>query len=215
MAAFAPVGVTAATAPSIVPDLQPDFRTLLGPAAWAQLPAAVQARFLPHAAEVVYAGDMRVEASPVGWLMAQACRLIGRPLATATGDRVPVSVRVWAEPRGALVWDRTYAFAGRRPETVRSRKKADRRGLVEVVRCGLGMRLALSVEDGALHFRSRGYFMELLGIRLPFPSLATPGRAHVVHRDEGGGRFRFTLDFDHPWFGRTIFQDGVFSDPES
>jgi hypothetical protein len=31
----------------------------------------------------------------------------------------------------------------------------------------------------------------------------------------GQGRFRFTLTFDHPWLGRTVFQDGVFEDPES
>jgi hypothetical protein len=34
-----------------------------------------------------------------------------------------------------------------------------------------------------------------------------------VHSDVGDGRFRFTMDFHHPWFGRTLFQDGVFADP--
>mgnify|MGYP006180352865 CR=1 FL=1 len=37
--------------------------------------------------------------------------------------------------------------------------------LLEVVRGGLGMALTVSVEDGALHFRSRRYFASLGGLR--------------------------------------------------
>jgi hypothetical protein len=42
----------------------------------------------------------------------------------------------------------------------------------------------------------------------------TPGTAEVRHTELGQGRFRFTLSFDHPWFGRTVWQDGVFHDPQ-
>lgn len=190
-----------------------DFAGLLGRDAWRRLPAAVRARFTARAEVTTYEGEMRVEASTPGFLFAQACRLIGRPLAPWRGEAVPVSVTVWTDPRGALVWDRLYRFERRRPTLVSSRKVADHRGLVEIVRCGLGMALDLTVEDGALHFRSRRYFLQLGELRAPIPMVLTPGRAHVVHRDEGSGRFRFTLAFDHPWFGRTLFQDGSFSDP--
>ena len=44
--------------------------------------------------------------------------------------------------------------------------------------------------------------------------LLTPGAAHVVHEDQGGDRFRFTLRFAHPIAGETFFQTGVFLDPE-
>ena len=69
------------------------------------------------------------------------------------------------------------------------------------------------MEDGALHFRSRGYFLEVSGLRLPLPGLLTPGRAHVVHRDLGGGKFLFSLEFRHPWLGQTLWQEGEFRDP--
>ena len=190
----------------------PNFRGLVGEAGWAALPLAVRGRFIDQPART-YAGEMAVRASTAGFLFAHLCRLIGTPLAPWRGENVGVDVHVWNRPDGALVWDRTYHFEGRKPVKVGSCKKADRRGLVEVVRGGLGMALDVSVEDGALHFRSRGYFWEILGLRLPLPGLLTPGAAHVFHRDEGDGRFTFGLSFVHPWLGETFWQEGVFEDP--
>ena len=193
-----------------------DFRRLLGREAWGRLPLAVQHRFGPHAegAHTLYTGRMVVKASLFGRLIAQACRLIGTPLAPWTGPDVPTSVDVHLDHRGGLVWARTYSFTGRAPILVSSTKLMDLDGgLLEVVRGGLGMALTVTVEDAALHFRSRYYFAGLGPLRLRIPNLLTPGRAHVVHRDLGGGTFRFSLDFQHPWLGRTLFQDGVFRDP--
>jgi hypothetical protein len=194
-----------------------DFQALLGPDAWARLPAAVQHRFGAHAAQglsTIYDGRMVVEANWFGRLVAQLCRLIGTPLAPWTGADVPTSVDVHLDTRGGLVWARTYRFDRRSPVLVSSTKLMTPKGeLLEVVRGGLGMALTATVEDGALHFRSRRYFFSLGPLRLPIPDLLTPGRAHVVHRDAGGGRFRFTMDFQHPWLGRTLFQDGEFQDP--
>jgi hypothetical protein len=181
-----------------------DFRRLLGEADWARLPPAVQARFdvTAHAEPVVYDGAMAVEASRVGWMLAQVCRLIGTPPAPWTGRDVPVSVEVRADARGGLVWGRTYSFPGRRPVLVSSTKVVDASGrLMEVVRGGLGMTLQLSVQDAALCFRSTGYFVEIAGLRAPIPGWLTPGVADVRHSDGGDGAFRFTLAFRSPVAG--------------
>jgi hypothetical protein len=193
-----------------------DFRRLVGGPAWRSLPYAVQHRFGPaaHLTPIRYDGEMAVRASWLGRLIAQACCLMGTPLAPWTGDAVPVGVEVYTDAEGALVWDRTYAFAGRAPVAVSSRKKLGRHGeLMEVIQGGLGMSLAVTVEDHALHFRSTGYFLDLAGLRLPIPGLLTPGAAHVVHEDRGGGWFRFTLRFVHRLAGETFFQTGLFRDP--
>ena len=197
------------------PAGQIDFRALLGAEAWARLPEAVRRRFGLHgpAAIIDYPGRMRVRANLAGRLLAQACRLIGTPLAPWTGEDVAVDVRVRLDG-AALVWDRLYRFEGRAPVLVSSRKLADAGGVLEMVRGGLGMALGVSEENGALHFRSRGYLLRLGALRLPIPGLLTPGAAHVIHQDLGGGRFRFTLSFRHPWLGETFHQDGVFSDPD-
>jgi len=193
-----------------------DFRRLLGGPAWRSLPYAVQHRFGPaaHLSPVRYDGEMVVHASWLGRLIAQACRLLGTPLAPWTGEAVPVAVDVYTDRRGALVWDRTYAFKRHGTVRVSSRKVLGRRGeLMEVIHGGLGMTLAVTAEAGALHFRSTGYFFQVLGLRLPIPGLLTPGAAHVVHQDVGGGRFRFTLRFVHRLAGETFFQTGLFCDP--
>lgn len=199
----------------------PDFRQLLGEAAWMRLVPAVRARFAHvagAAARADYAGRMeRVERSFIGYLVAQACRLLGTPLAPWGGRDVDVDVRVFEDRRlNGVVWERIYHFAGRPPLAVRSTKVFTAAfGLLECVEGNLGMRLRVHEEEGALHFVSTSYFFRLGKRLVTLPLLITPGRAHVVHRDEGGGWFRFTLSIDHPLLGRTFFQDGLFRERES
>lgn len=194
----------------------PTYRRLLGDEAWNRLSPAIRLRFglKPAGRErVCYTGAMvEVRRSPAGWLLAQACRLIGTPLAPHRGCDIPVQVQVFTEPGGeGVVWQRLYGFPGRRPVTVVSAKRPDARaGLVEVVGGGFGMALEVFEAGGALHFFSRRYFWQFAGLRLPLPFLLGPGATHVVHADEPDGRFRFTMTVRHPWLGETFFQDGIF-----
>jgi len=199
----------------IVAPATPNFRALLGEAAWADLPPRVRARFdaAAHRAPRSYPGVMDVRLSALGWLFAQLCRPIGTPLAPWNGAGVPVVVHVRSEAGGGIVWERVYARPRRRPLVIASRKLAVDGGLMEVTRGGLGMRLALSVETGALVFRSTAYVWRLGPWLVPVPDVLTPGAATVSHRDLGDGRFTFSLSFVHPWAGETVFNAGVFEDP--
>jgi hypothetical protein len=194
----------------------PDFRALLGEAAWAELPAAVQARFgaASHVEPRTFPGAMDVRMSWLGWLFAQGGRLLGAPLAPWPGDAVPVDVLVRRDPSGGVRWERIYAYPGRAPLSIVSMKLVAADGsLLEVTRGGIGMRLTLGVEDGALVFRSTGYFWRIGRWLAPLPVVLTPGRCTVVHRDLGDGRFRFSLGFRHPLAGETIVNAGDFQDP--
>jgi hypothetical protein len=163
---------------------------------------------------VFYPGVMTVRASPLGRLIAEACRLIGTPLARGVGEDVPVNVEVRETADGGIEWLRTYHFKRRAPVEVGSCKRLSVEGeLLEIVRGGLGMRLCGTVEEHALHFRSERYFLETPAGRAPIPLWLTPGRAHVVHEHVTEGVFRFTLSFVHPLFGETLFQTGLFRDP--
>jgi hypothetical protein len=200
-------------AQGVEPD--PSFRALLGELAWRRLPPAVRERFAwkpAPGAEIRYRGVMAVvRRSMIGALMAQLCRLIGTPLAPYGGRDVPVSVRLRRDADSSgVVWERTYHFAHRAPVTCRSVKRAESSGLVEIVGAGIGMTLALAECQGALHFRSTGYFGRWRRWRLTLPRWLTPGEMHVVHADLGGGRFRFAIAVTHPLFGEIIRQDGVF-----
>jgi Domain of unknown function (DUF4166) len=209
----APVGTAVAA--------DPTFRHLLGEAAWRRLDPNVRARFAvkPAVGDVfAFVGEMAiVRRSWYGWLLAHACRLIGTPLAPQRGRDVPTVVRIFGSRRGdGVVWERCYAFPGRRPVVVASTKRADPRdGLLECAGRGFAMRLRLFERNGALHFVSTGYCLDVGGWRLPIPHLLTPGTAHVVHSDEGGGWFRFTLRFRHRLFGESFFQEGLFRQAEA
>jgi Domain of unknown function (DUF4166) len=194
----------------------PDFQALLGEGAWEQLPAAVQARFDAdsHRAPRTFLGAMDVRMNWLGWVFAQGGRLLGAPLAPWAGEAVAVNVLVRRDPSGGVRWERIYAYPGRAPLSIVSMKLIAADGsLLEVTRGGIGMRLTLGVEAGALVFRSNRYFWRIGPWIAPLPVLLTPGRCTVVHRDLGGGRFRFGLAFRHPLAGETLVNVGDFQDP--
>lgn len=194
------------------------FRSLLGELAWRRLPSAVRERFAwkpAPGAEIRYAGMMLVvRSSAMGWLVAQACRLIGTPLAPYRGGDVPTTVTLRLDRDGSgIVWDRLYRFPGHAPvHCVSSKKVAAGDGLIECVGAGIGMWLKLSEHKGELHFRSTGYFWRRGGLRLRLPGWLTPGELLVVHADLGGGWFRFRIAVTHPVLGETFFQDGIFAE---
>jgi len=200
--------------PRAAPAHAPDFEALVGRDGWWRLPAVVRARFSEKPAPdapIRYVGVMqRVECSRLGWLLAQLCRLIGTPFAPWRGQDVPVAITMRHDPDGGVVWEREYRYA-RRAVTVSSVKRVDAEGrLRECVGYGLGMRLAVFEAGGALHFLSLRYFLAIGRWQLWLPDLLSPGIAHVVHEDLGGGRFRFAMTFHHALFGTLFQQDGVF-----
>lgn len=193
-----------------------DLAALLGAAQWHRLSPAIRRRFAAGHAPVRYSGALDVRRSRMGRCFAWASRLLGGPLLDADEDGVPAEVRVHCDARGGVVWERHLRLPGRRDAAVvRSTKlRGPDGGLQERTSGGLSMALDVVVEDGALVFYSRRYFLALGAFCVPIPDGLTPGRCRVEHRDEGPGTFRFTLDMAHPLWGCTFFQTGVFTDPE-
>jgi hypothetical protein len=214
---------TEKTAPVLPAGRQYDssFRALLGDLAWRRLPLAVRDRFSMKpapGAEIRYVGAMEiVRSSAAGWVMAQLCRLIGTPLAPYRGRDVPTSVTLRLDRDGdGIVWERRYRFPGKRAvRCVSVKKSIPGDGLMECVGAGIGMWLKLTERDGALHFKSTGYFWRCGRFCLALPRWLTPGDLHVVHTDLGGGRFRFSIAVHHRLLGETFHQDGVFAEERS
>ena len=188
---------------------------LLGADAWAQLSPAIQRRFAAGHGPVRYAGQMQLRCSPLGRVFAALAQWVGSPLAGGRASQVNAQVQVRGDGRGGVVWARQLGDEGEAgSQAVRSTKRLGPDGqLEECTDGGLSMTLGVCVEAGALVFYSRRYFWLLGGWRLPVPALFTPGVCRVEHRDEGPGRFRFTLDMRHPLWGHTFHQTGVFLDP--
>lgn len=192
------------------------YRKLLGKSAWQRLKPEIRERFSVKpklGRRQHYVGVMqRVELSFPGWLFAQFCRLIGTPLAPYTGKDVPMGIRLERdESLGGVAWIRGYNFPGRARLDVRSTKfTSGPRELTEYIGRGFSMRMHLRERGGDLYFISHGYDVELFGHSLRIPHLLTPGKTTVTHEQIEGERFRFTLAVDHPWFGRTVWQEGEF-----
>lgn len=183
---------------------------------WAKLHPNVQARFdrEPEQGETItYTGAMTdIRRSRLGWLFATLTRAIGNPLAPFAGRDVPMDVSLFRKPgRDGVFWQRSYFRPGKKPYVVTSIKRESKKGeMLECVGGGFGMKLKVSAQDGDMHFESYRYFWNPLGIYFPLPHWISPGKAHVIHHDLGGGDFRFTISMVHPQLGETFYQDGVF-----
>lgn len=204
--------------PPISDTLDTRFRDLLGPEAWSRLPEVVRRRFSKRVAPGtmrLFQGRVRTtRLSRVGRLLAGLARLVGSPLPDTDGATGPATVLVTECPAlGGQIWTRTYSRPGRFPQTINSVKRfGGPTGIEEYLGAGLVMRLTLHVEGGALVFRSAGYDVMLGSRRIPIPHWLSPGVCTITHRDEGHGRFAFTLALEHPWLGRLAYQDAVFEE---
>lgn len=208
---------TAATHPHDAPA-QHSFRALIPDADWMRLPALVRARFerqLRPGESIAFIGEVaETRITTIGWIWSQVARLAGSPLPLKALAHAAAAVVVTQDGAGpAQAWTRIYHGHGDLPEVIRSTKRfAGPTGLEECVGAGVGMALALSVERRALVFRSTGYFWRCGRLRIRIPEWLTPGRIAVTHREERSGRFSFTLEVVHPWFGETIRQVAFFRD---
>ncbi len=197
------------------------FRALMTERDWASLPLAIRRRFsrrLGGGETIVYAGEVLESwMSRAGWWLAQAVRLIGGPLpltrsAQISNRHVPSVVTVTEDmATGGQIWTRLYARRRGFPQVIHSSKRfAGPTGLEEYVGCGVGMALTVYARDGALIFRSKNYFVQLLGRRLCLPAWLSPGTLYVTHAELPDGKFSFTLQIFHPRLGLLIRQMAVF-----
>ena len=188
-----------------------ELATLVGPAGWARLPAAVRRRFAAGHADTAYNGRLSLRCSRIGRLYAGLSRPLSSPLTTLCGTDLPSQVRVLDDRQGGVIWERWFGAEG---EHVRSTKSHGPKGLLqERTEGGLGMDLDVFEQQGELVFRSRRYFLAWRSLRLPIPTWLGPGVCTVSHADLGQGNFRFTLVMQHPLWGETFHQCGVFVDP--
>ncbi len=130
------------------------------------------------------------------------------------GKAIQTVVRNWttADDPYAMFWHRTLRFPGRPPVEFRSRMEywhGDE--IIEYVRYGLGIRMRMSVEDGALVFKSSAYVWRFAGLPLNIPAWALLGDAKIVERALSDKAFYICFEIVHPLFGRTFGYSGTFS----
>lgn len=189
------------------------IRKIIGPRAWLSLPQAVRARFL-RIEPITYEGEVDTRLSWIGRFFALAMLAFGAPIPVVAG-RSPATVHVGTR-NGGMAWTRVYRGPLGLSFAVRSIKRLSADGrLFECCAGGWTMLLDVFVDQGSLVFRAHGFYWRCGPVSVALPVWMTPGIAEVRHTELGNGSFRFTLSFDHPWFGRTVSQDGIFHDPKA
>lgn len=194
------------------------FRQLLGAGQWALLPDTVRRRFgkrLGPGQSANYAGQvLSCRMSISGWILAQACRLIGAPLPLEREGGVAAIVTVTEDGlSGGQIWTRVYARKRGFPQVIHSAKRfAGPTGLEEYLGGGFGIALRVSAIPGGIRFSSDHYFLQLGRLRLRMPRWLAPGRLTIDHADCGGGSFTFTLALRHLLLGEVMHQHSRFCD---
>jgi hypothetical protein len=153
-----------------------------------------------------------VHHSRVAKLLLPIAQLFGA-LVPHRGIDVPIQVHYNAQPdRDTLHWDRVFHFPGRKPFHFRSyMEHAGDNCVIEFVRFGVGMRLRVTAEDGALVFRDEGYIWRLFGVDVPIPVGLLLGRAYVEERPVDAQNFSMRMSLRHPLLGELFRYSGSFS----
>ena len=192
------------------------FKKILGNE-WGKLHPEIQLRFNKNPAPdkpLHYRGTMsELTCSRFGQLMGYVTRpFVKGALIPHQDSDFPVDIQVYSLANCPSIFkQRIYHLHGRRPIQFTSfMQESDRGEVLEYVGMGLGMKLALHVEDGNLHFNSEGYFWQILGWRIHLPGILTPGKIFLCHRNESPTEFSIRIEIRHCLFGTTFTQAGVF-----
>jgi len=194
---------------------EPIFKTVLGNQ-WMQLGSIVRQHYslTPFSQDYVRVDGVMEEIhhSLIAKLLIPFGVLFGA-VVPFRGANVPVSVHYSSSPDDAnLYWDRVFQFRNQKNFHFKSyMHHVSSNEVIEYVRFGVGMRLRVTAEDGALVFRDEGYVWRLFGHTLPIPAGLFFGNAYVEERPIDANSFSMKMELAHPLFGTLFRYRGHFS----
>lgn len=127
-------------------------------------------------------------------------------------NNVPIDVHYNSSKDNAnLYWDRLFKFSDRKHFHFKSHMEhVQGNEVIEFVRFGVGIRLAVTVEDGAMIFRDKGYVWRIFGKCIPIPISLFLGNAYVEERPIDQHSFSMKMTLKHPLFGIMFRYRGTF-----
>ena len=183
---------------------------------WEALGSVIKRHYFlrPFSADYIcVSGEMEeIYHSPIAKLLMPFGLLFGA-VVPYRGRDVPVDVHYNSSlDNSNIYWDRVFRFSDQHHFHFKSHMEHIRDNEVIVfVRFGVGMKLRVTVEDGAIVFRDNGYIWRMFGkcIRIPVGLLF--GKAYVEERPIDEDRFSMKMILQHSVFGVMFRYNGQFS----
>ena len=185
---------------------QPLMQQALG-AQWQQLPTALQAHYqYSHNTDV---GALDIAYPPLMQPYLNFLRLLGA-LVNRRGKAIPTTVEKWMEG-DTQRWKRSITFPDGKVIFFKSHwVYAGGNELIEYVSPFVGLRMAVSVVDGKLHYSGRHLVLKLGSVLIPIPESLVLGHTTIVETALDDGHFAMDFRLTHPWFGEVFSYAGKF-----
>lgn len=189
------------------------FQIVLGDD-WHQLGKIIQRHYFlkPESKDYVcVCGEMsEISHSVVAKLLIPMGLLFGA-VVPYQGKNIPIDVHYRASPKNSnIYWDRVFKFKRGDFNFKSHMQPVKGNEVIEFVRFGIGTRLAVTVEGGALVFRDTGYLWRLFGYDLPIPGRWLMGKVYVEERPIDDQYFSMIMTLTHPLFGQLFKYSGKF-----
>jgi len=129
------------------------------------------------------------------------------------GKQIPTRVKNWTRGNNhrAMFWHRTLEFPNKASVIFQSRMEhVSGNEIIEFVKYGMGIRMAMSVEERALIFKSVGYVWKVGPVTIPIPNWAILGDAEIIEKALSNKEFFIDFNMIHPLFGKTFSYTGTF-----
>lgn len=191
----------------------PIFSSIFG-TSWPELPTVIRSHYCIRENsedEVVVEGKLDIK---VAWLTGLLARLSGT-LVAHSGNDVPVTVTFRSghgpEDGRAFYFDRAFIYPKHGTKHFRSRMlPIGGNELVEIMRFGIGWKLAYRWDGEKVILEHRGYVLRVgqRMIRLPLEWII--GRGYAEEHPESNDTFSMFTYALHPWFGKTFAYSGHF-----
>jgi hypothetical protein len=175
---------------------------------WQQLPPSLQAHY--QQTNNTDIGTLDIEYPRYMQPYLSFMRLLGA-LVNQKGKAVPATVEKWMEG-DIQQWKRSISFPNGKTVFFKSHwVYVEGNELIEYVNSFMGLRMAVSVEKGQLHYSGKHYVIKLGSLLLPMPEWLILGHTTIV--ETAINENEFTMDFRlcHPLFGQVFRYAGKFT----
>ena len=129
------------------------------------------------------------------------------------GTNIPVDVHYKTSiDNSNIYWDRVFKFSDKNHYHFKSHMvHIEKNSVIEFVRFGIGIKLKVTVEGGAIIFRDTGYIWRVFGVDIPLPLNLVLGHIYVEERPVDEDTFSMKMTMIHSLFGDLFRYTGIFS----